>query len=94
MTGGWGSPSASRRSPPGSRLTTLGLSRPLPATQEYDATVLVRERGPFPFKVLVDQGTADKFLPGKDAAGKGPGLLGGPPYRLIVVLADGCRCTA
>lgn len=33
--------------------------------KEYDATVLMRERGPFPFKILVDQGTGDKFLAGE-----------------------------
>lgn len=32
------------------------------AWKEYDATVLLKEKGPFPFSILVDQGTADKFL--------------------------------
>lgn len=38
--------------------------------KEYDATVLMRERGPFPFKILVDQGTGDKFLAGEAAGGR------------------------
>lgn len=32
--------------------------------QEYDATLLMEKNGPFPFKILVDQGEADKFLAG------------------------------
>jgi hypothetical protein len=39
--------------------------------QEYDATVLLKEKGPFPFSILVDQGTADKFLAGGGGVGFG-----------------------
>lgn len=35
------------------------------AWKAYDATVLMREKGPFPFKILIDQGGADKFYPGQ-----------------------------
>lgn len=37
--------------------------------QEYDATLLMEKKGPFPFKLLVDQGAADKFLAGALAVG-------------------------
>ena len=32
--------------------------------KEYDATLLMLERGPFPWKILVDQGGGDDFLSG------------------------------
>ena len=32
------------------------------AWREYDATLLMYERGPFPWKILVDQGKGDDFL--------------------------------
>ena len=35
------------------------------AWKEYDATLLMEARGPFPFKILLDQGTEDKFLAGQ-----------------------------
>lgn len=34
------------------------------AWKEYDATCLMSERGPFPWKILVDQGGGDDFLTG------------------------------
>eukprot|EP00188_Purpureofilum_apyrenoidigerum_P001309 Plantae.Rhodophyta-Purpureofilum_apyrenoidigerum.ctg17058.p1 GENE.Plantae.Rhodophyta-Purpureofilum_apyrenoidigerum.ctg17058~~Plantae.Rhodophyta-Purpureofilum_apyrenoidigerum.ctg17058.p1 ORF type:complete len:282 (-),score=44.53 Plantae.Rhodophyta-Purpureofilum_apyrenoidigerum.ctg17058:148-993(-) len=33
--------------------------------KEYDATELMNERGPFPFKILLDQGTGDQFYESK-----------------------------
>ena len=33
-----------------------------PSHQDYDATLLMEAKGPFPFKILVDQGEADDFL--------------------------------
>lgn len=37
---------------------------PVFSSQAYDATLLMEAQGPFPFKILVDQGEADKFLAG------------------------------
>lgn len=46
------------------------------AWKAYDATVLMREKGPFPFKILIDQGGADKFCPGP-LWRQAPGAVGG-----------------
>lgn len=47
-----------------SRSTAAIATQPQQTIQEYDATLLMEKNGPFPFKILVDQGEADKFLAG------------------------------
>jgi pimeloyl-ACP methyl ester carboxylesterase len=73
LAGGWVG-RASRREKEGleSLFEDIPMSNPLPlpttttttTIQDHDATLLMEAKGPFPFKILVDQGQADKFLQG------------------------------